>query len=50
MELAYISKTYGIEFRKMPNPPDEGIDQLVYKPQGEPAIVSKNAMGRRRVR
>jgi hypothetical protein len=35
------------DFRKMPNPPDEGIEQRIYKPRGTPAEVSRSALGRR---
>lgn len=36
-----------IDFRKMPDPPDEGIEQRLYKPKGTPAQISKGALGRR---
>lgn len=47
---AFILRIDGIEFKKMLNPPDEGIEQRLYKPQGEPATVSRNAIGRRKNR
>lgn len=39
-----------VDFRKMPNPPDEGIEQRLYKPKGTPAEISRHALGRRHPR
>lgn len=36
-----------VDFRKMPNPPDQGIEQRIYKPKGTPAEISRHALGRR---
>lgn len=36
-----------VDFRKMPNPPDQGIEQRIYKAKGTPAEISRHALGRR---
>lgn len=36
-----------IPFEKSIDPPDEGIEQRIYKPHGTPAHISRHAIGRR---
>lgn len=45
-DYVYAREEYA-EFRKMPIPPDQGIEQLIYKPEGTPAVINRNAFGRR---